>query len=50
MLPEVAEMYEESKYWAIMYEDGTIRTGLAGLAWYAQEFDDEAMWIEPTMI
>lgn len=43
LLPEVAEMKEESDDWLVCWEDGTVEQApCVGIAWCAREFDDEA--------
>lgn len=42
-LPGVEEMRDDAEEWRIEWDDGSSReTTLAGIAWYAREFDEEA--------
>lgn len=40
---EVDEMRQESDTWIITWPDDARETTMVGLAWYAREFDDEAV-------
>lgn len=43
VLPAVRELREEADEWIVEWDDGSERTTtLAGIAWYAREFDSEA--------
>lgn len=46
-LEGVEEMRDSAEEWRIDYDDGTARTTtLAGIAYYAREWDDEATVVE----
>lgn len=40
---EVDEMRQKSDEWIITWPHGALTTTMVGLAWYAREFDDDAV-------